>query len=248
MQEVGGLDEQAYFAAQERKSARKIAWEYGRLLHLAGLQTIGGHSVLDAGCGAGPGLRFFAGRGCPATGLDQSRYALQRAAQLAPGAHLVQGDLGAGLPFAGGSFGLVVMADVIEHITEGGRLLRECHRILRPGGALIVRTVNRWDLRRYWQGRRWSGVADPTHIHLYSPPELRQALQGAGFDRVRVRTGVKPIAWLPTRWLIGIPWPPLIGNGLMGAAFRRASPGGDKKPEHQDLHSEQRPNDQHPAP
>jgi SAM-dependent methyltransferase len=214
------MAEEAYFAAQERKSDRKLAWEYGRLLRLAGLHEVAGRQVLDAGCGAGPGLRFFHDRGSRVTGLDRSSYALERAALLVPEAQLIQVDLQAGLPLAPAHFDLVVLGDVIEHVTDGGRLLRDCYRVLRPGGALVLSTVNRWDVRRYWQGDQWSGVADPSHVHLYSPPEMRRVLQAAGFERVRVRAGAKPIFWLPVRWLIGLPWPPLIGNGLIAAAFR----------------------------
>jgi SAM-dependent methyltransferase len=213
------VDEGLYFAAQERKSDRKVSWEYGRLLRVAGLSSVHGWDVLDAGCGAGPGLRFFALQGSRVYGVDASSYALGRAHQLVGAARLVQVDLQAGLPFASGYFHLVVLGDVIEHVHTGELLLRECRRVLRPGGVLLVRTVNRWDVRRYWQGRRWSGVADASHVRLYSPPEMRQALRQAGFSRVRVRTGVKPMVWLPIRWLIGIPWPPLVGNGLLGIAM-----------------------------
>jgi len=217
------MDERAYFAAQERKSERKLAWEYGRLLRLAGLRPGSGCRVLDAGCGAGPGLRFFSARGGWVTGLDHSAYALQRARRWVPEAGLVQGDLRRGLPFAAGSFDLVVLGDVVEHVETAERLLHDCRRVLCPGGVLLVSTVNRWDLRRFLQGRRWSGVADNTHVHLYSPPELRRVLCQAGFARARVRAGVKPICWLPVRWPVGLPWPPLVGNGLIAAAVR----GGD---------------------
>jgi SAM-dependent methyltransferase len=213
------VDDAAYFAAQERKSERKVSWEYGRLLTLAGRPAVRGSTVLDAGCGAGPGLRFFVAQGSLTYGLDASFYALERARASVPAAHLVQGDLQAGLPFVGRRFDLVVLGDVIEHLTDGVPLLRECRRALRPGGVLLVRTVNRWDVRRHWQGARWSGVADPTHVHLYSPPELQRALREAGFTRVRTRTGVKPMLWLPVRWPIGIPWPPWVGNGLLGLGY-----------------------------
>ncbi len=212
------MDEESYFAAQERKSERKVAWEYGRLLALAGLSCVPSWRVLDVGCGAGPGLRFFAARSIQAWGVDASRYALERARALVPVARLVQADLRQGLPLAGASFDLLVLGDVIEHVPEGDQLLRECRRVLRAGGTLLVRTVNRWDLRRFWQGARWSGRADPTHVHLYSPPELHRALLEAGFARVRVRTGIKPLFWLPLRRPIGVPWPPLVGNGLVGVA------------------------------
>jgi len=214
------MDERAYYAAQERKSEAKVAWEYGRLLRLAGLRPPQGRRVLDAGCGAGPGLRFFSSWGNRLLGLDRSFYALQRARQLVPEAGLVQGDLAGGLPFAGESFDLVLLGDVLEHLDEGQALLSECWRVLRPGGALLVRTVNRWDLRRFFQGRRWSGRADPDHVRLYSPPELRRALRAAGFQEVRVRAGVKPLFWLPLRWKVGLPGPPLLGNGLVGMGRR----------------------------
>jgi SAM-dependent methyltransferase len=213
------VDEAAYFVAQERKSERKVNWEYGRLLKLAGVRSVHGRDILDAGCGAGPGLRFFVAQGSAAYGLDASFYALERARESVPIARLVQSDLQTGLPFAGSHLDLVVLGDVIEHIVDGTGLLRECRRVLRPGGCLLVRTVNRWDARRHWQGTRWSGVADPGHVRLYSPLELRRALQEAGFARTWVRTGVKPIFWLPVRWLVGIPWPPWVGNGLVGVGY-----------------------------
>lgn len=214
------VGEAAYFAAQERKSERKLAWEYGRLLALAGLRPPLGWRVLDVGCGAGPGLRFFSARGHPVYGVDRSAYALARARSLVPGARLVQGDLRAGLPMAAACVDLVILADVLEHMVEGEGLLRECWRALRPGGALIVRTVNRWDLRQFWQGQGWSGVADPEHVRLYSPPELRRALLAAGFVHVRVRAGVKPMCWLPLRRTLGLPWPPWVGNGLVGVGWK----------------------------
>lgn len=214
------MDEQQYYAAQERKSGRKVVWEYGRLLRYAGLRDVHGWTVLDGGCGAGPGLRFFIAHGGRAYGLDMSAYALARAHSLVPEARLVQADLQADLPLAGDAFDLVVLADVLEHVAEGQRLLRECRRVLRPAGVLVVRTVNRWDVRRHWQRSGWSGVADPGHVHLYSPPELREALRQAGFGGVRVHAGVKPMLWLPVRWVIGVPWPPLVGNGLAGVGRR----------------------------
>lgn len=215
------VDEAAYYAAQERKSDRKVAWEYGRLLALAGLKAPATWRVLDVGCGAGPGLRFFSARGNATCGLDCSAHALARARRLVPAAWLVQGDLESGLPFAPASFDLIVLGDVLEHLAHGEALLAECCRVLRPGGGLLVRTVNRWDARRHWQGRRWSGVADPGHVRLYSPPQLRRLLRQAGLAGVRVRAGVKPLFWLPLRRPLGLPWPPLLGNGLMGSGYRR---------------------------
>jgi 2-polyprenyl-3-methyl-5-hydroxy-6-metoxy-1,4-benzoquinol methylase len=121
------------------------------------------------------------------------------------------------MPLADRSVDVVLAADVIEHVPDGALLAAECWRVLRPGGTVIISTVNRWDLRRWTHpvlGRVWSALTDPTHVKFYAPWELRRLLQTAGFEQTRAWTGLKPVAWLPVRWRIGIPYPPLIGNGL----------------------------------
>ena len=69
-------DDPAYFADQMRQSERKIGVHYSRLFRLAGLSRFEPEGpVLDLGCGAGPGLRYFTRRGWRALGLDRSFYA-----------------------------------------------------------------------------------------------------------------------------------------------------------------------------
>ncbi len=216
-----------YFQGQLSKSDVKVAVQYGRLLRGAGVDpaALRGRRVLDAGCGAGPALRYLERLGAEAIGLDLVLYALRQARRQVR-APLVAGDLSQGIPLASESVDLVLLADVIEHLEpEAGRLLlEECRRVLRPGGRVIVGTVNGWDVRRLLQGRRWSGYRDPTHRVFYTPRSLARALRAAGFGRVRTRSGLKPVLWLPTRRLlgrwVGLPYPPLIGNGLLGTGVK----------------------------
>jgi SAM-dependent methyltransferase len=215
-----------YFAAQIRKSDAKIAWQYGRIFGLAGAREFGGLRVVDIGCGAGPALRYLAARGALALGLDHSRYALATATQLSPKSWVALNDSASGLPIQTGSADLVLMSELVEHIRPVEPLLRECHRILKPGGRVVVTTPNLWDARRVLAplaGRPWSGDTDPTHVNLYTPARLAADLRRAGFTRVRWRTGVKPAFWLSSRRLrlrLAIPYPPLVGNGLLATAVR----------------------------
>jgi 2-polyprenyl-3-methyl-5-hydroxy-6-metoxy-1,4-benzoquinol methylase len=210
--------DEAYFQAQLSKSLAKVAWQYGRLLRWAGVPRRPGLRVLDAGCGAAPALRYLALLGYNVVGSDLMRYPLEQAKTVAPEASTVLNDLTEGHAFADGAFDVVLAADVIEHLHDGAALLRECWRVLRPGGTVIISTVNAWDLRRWTHprtGRVWSALTDPTHVQFYTPLELGGALSDAGFGRVRTWAGLKPIAWLPLRKpRIGIPYPPLLGNGL----------------------------------
>lgn len=208
----------AYFEAQLSKSLSKVAWQYGRLLRWAGVPRRPGLRILDAGCGAAPALRYLTMLGYNTVGSDLMRYPLQQAQTVAPDAAVACNDLADGMAFADATFDVVLAADVIEHLHDRDAFLHECWRVLRPGGTIIVSSVNNWDLRRWTHpriGKVWSALTDPTHVYFYSPPELRRALRHVGFAQVRAWAGLKPMAWLPIRRpRIGIPYPPLLGNGL----------------------------------
>jgi hypothetical protein len=113
---------------------------------------------------------------------------------------------------------------VIEHVAPARSLLAQCRRALRSGGVVVLTTPNLWDARRPFLrlvGRPWSGHADPTHVSLFDPPALRAALTAAGFAAPRVASGFKPLLRLGGRRLpvrLALPYPPLIGNGLLAAA------------------------------
>jgi 2-polyprenyl-3-methyl-5-hydroxy-6-metoxy-1,4-benzoquinol methylase len=217
--------DETYFVRQLSKSDAKLNWHYGRVFALAGVAPSG--RVLDIGCGAGPGLRYFAARGARAAGVDLVHYPLVESQRLVPGALLAQGDVGRNLPFADASFDLLLLSELVEHIADERPPLAECHRVLRPGGAVVVTTPNLWDIRRALApitGRIWSGDTDPTHCNLFTPPRLGRALRAAGFIQVRWRTGIKPMGWLSSRRLrmrLALPYPPLVGNGLLAVGRRR---------------------------
>jgi SAM-dependent methyltransferase len=218
----------AYFQNQIRKSDAKIAWQYGRLLAFARLERATPWRVLDAGCGAGPGLRYLTAQGHRAFGCDLITYPLHVARQLTPTARLVQNDLNWALPFRDRSFDLILLSEVIEHVQDAVALLKECWRVLDRGGVVVATTPNLWDARRLYYPllkRTWSGDADPTHVELFDPPKLRRALESAGFRRASVRAGFKPAAWVSSRRLkaqVAIPTPPLVGNTLVARGYKDA--------------------------
>lgn len=124
-------------------------WEYLRsakviqALERAGVGVSG--RVLDAGCGGGGTALSLAEESRLAVGLDlDARFAGSgtrlRAERGIPNAGFVQGD-GARLPFRDGAFDLVFSHSVIEHVASAEGYLRECHRVLRPGGVLYLSTA-----------------------------------------------------------------------------------------------------------
>lgn len=218
-----------YFAAQIAKSDAKVRWEYSRLIALGRIALRPEARVLDAACGAAPGLRYFDGRVAQVVGLDISNAALRAARAFLPTAPLVQADLDAPLPLAAATCDLIVLREAIEHVRDAEATLRDCLRALRPGGCVAITTPNLWDARRPLLAaarRTWSGDADPTHTRLFTPRTMSALLRRAGFDRVRVRTGFKPMLRVGGRRLpisIAIPYPPLVGNGIVAFGWREGA-------------------------
>jgi SAM-dependent methyltransferase len=100
-----------------------------------------GGRLLDAGCGRY--LKFckeWAGR-AEVVGIDLET-TLETSNRSSP--YGVRGDLNH-LPFPSGYFDLVISRHVVEHLEEPPLVFREFHRVLKPGGKVILLTPNKWD-------------------------------------------------------------------------------------------------------
>jgi SAM-dependent methyltransferase len=135
-------------------------------------------ALLDAGCGTGGFLRFARGldtfeRLC---GVDMSAEAIELARRALPGAELHVAPL-TGAPFEDESFDLVTLNDVLQHVEEREveASLRELRRVLRPDGALLVRTNG---------GLR--GSRPRSDWRLYSRGDLVAELERGGFSVERI--------------------------------------------------------------
>ncbi|HUZ22853.1 MAG TPA: class I SAM-dependent methyltransferase [Streptosporangiaceae bacterium] len=104
-----------------------------------------GGSVLDLGCGTGELARAIAAVGRRATGCDISGEMLSRAVAADPACGVEWVQLYPGwrqLPFAPAIFDAVVAASVLEYVDEPSTILRECARVLRPGGVVLCTVPN----------------------------------------------------------------------------------------------------------
>jgi SAM-dependent methyltransferase len=145
--------------------------------------------ILEVGCGPGNLLLYLMEEGfTKATGIDISEEQVQIA--LERGLYAETADAFDYLPRATAKFQAIFAIDFIEHFEKGEvlELLRLIHRVLGNGGQLIIQTPN-------GQGLFPQQVihADLTHLTIFSPSSLRQALYLAGFCDVRFEeTGPVP--------------------------------------------------------
>jgi SAM-dependent methyltransferase len=139
-----------------------------------------GAVVLEAGCGEGYGADLLAGGAAAVLALDYDAPTTAHVARRYPGIGVARANLVA-LPVRDGGCDAVVSLQVIEHLWEQERFLRECRRVLRPGGELLVSTPNRIT---FSPGR--DTPLNPFHTRELSAPELAGLVAGAGFVDVRV--------------------------------------------------------------
>ncbi|MGW5384490.1 class I SAM-dependent methyltransferase [Nocardia sp. NPDC003963] len=139
--------------------------------------------VLEAGSGEGYGANMIAGVARAVVGVDYDRGAAIHVRTRYPAVHMIRGNLAA-LPLPEASVDAVVNFQVIEHLWDQAEFLRECLRVLRPGGELLISTPNRIT---FSPGR--DTPLNPFHTRELNAAELTELLEAAGF-RVELMTGV----------------------------------------------------------
>jgi 2-polyprenyl-6-hydroxyphenyl methylase/3-demethylubiquinone-9 3-methyltransferase len=160
-----------------------------------------GAVLIDAGCGGGLLAPHLAGRGYRHVGVDLRRSGLEQAA--AHGVQALQGDVTA-LPLATGCADVVAAGEILEHVTDLPGTVAELARVLRPGGLLVLDTVNDTALSRLITitlGERL-GVA-PEGLHdaaLFVDPRRLVAEFHRHGVRLEVR-GARPSVPGLIRWL-----------------------------------------------
>lgn len=149
---------------------------------------VAGRAVLDIGCGDGTLAAELARAGARVTGLDPDAAMLRVAA--ARDIALVQGRIEA-LPFATARFDLVTAVTVLCFVHDEATAWREMARVLRPGGALVIGELGRWNL---WALRRrirgWMGSRLWRSAVFHSAAQLRDAATAAGLVVEEVRGAV----------------------------------------------------------
>jgi len=188
-----------------------------------------GSVVADLGAGGGQNSLLLARRGLIPVACDIVPAARQH------GLLTVGLDAGGHLPFRDGALAGVLAGEIIEHVYDPALLLRECRRVLRPGGVLVLTTPNlaaAQDRLRFLVGRAPRQV-DPFHEYLYlhirpfTYSLLAHGLRIAGLVPARplsnyvvwrTRFGELRSGWAARRW-------PTLGGSLAVAAVRPAQNG-----------------------
>jgi|HubBroStandDraft_2_1064218.scaffolds.fasta_scaffold32341_2 ubiquinone/menaquinone biosynthesis C-methylase UbiE len=198
--EVSGIfDRMASHYADERGQSPWFQAQLKIVLEMLGSEK--GH-ILDIGCAAGAEFEPLLARGFQIVGIDYSPEMLTLAHQRYAASHAVQlsradAEL---LPFPDASFDHVVCLGVFEYLSTYDRCLEEIHRVLRPGGVVIISLPTRISLDRIslnlfnltavpaWRaikklrGKRTSGKPVGRHWNRCIPWQIPALLHKHGFN------------------------------------------------------------------
>lgn len=162
-----------------------------------------GAVLVDLGCGAGLLAPHAGPLGYRLVGVDLVTTSLVQARE--HGVEPIRGDVHA-IPLVDGCADAVSAGEILEHVDDPSTVVSEACRILRPGGMLVIDTINATGLARFITvtlGERIPGFA-PKGIHdpgLFVPPALLQeACARSGVD-LTVR-GIRPALGQMVRWWV----------------------------------------------
>jgi len=119
------------------------------------------------------------------TAVEVNHWALVQSKTVAPRTSL-QVASAEDLPFPDGTFGVIIIKHVVEHLPHPEKAISELGRVMAQGGVLILATPNLASLSRSWKGEKWIGYQDLTHISLKPPREWLGMINSVGFKVKRV--------------------------------------------------------------
>ncbi len=175
----------AYTAVEDEtyvteRSGRELTFDK----HLAALeQHVGpanGRSLLDVGAYIGVFVEVAQAAGWQACGVEPSAWAAAEAQK--HGLDVIQGTQDAAA-LQDRQFDVITMWDVIEHVAEPVAEIEKSYQLLKPGGWLVIHTMDVHSPMARLMGSRWPWLMD-MHLHYFSQQSMAYVLQKVGFEVV----------------------------------------------------------------
>jgi len=150
--------------------------------------------LLDVGCGNGQFLAAMRELGWEVVGVEPDGQAV-KVAQERFGLNVYESVLEE-IGFPDDTFDAITMNHVVEHLPDPIGTLRECKRILKKGGRLVVTVPNIESLGHRLYRDAWRGLEVPRHLFLFSPRTLRVCAESSGLQVLELRTTARTARWM----------------------------------------------------
>ena len=192
------------------EAQHRIAYLRTRVRELR--QFVQSGRLLEIGCAAG----FFLEAAKPyfdVRGVELSEFSSRYARDVL--GHSVHTGTVASARFDDDTFDVIIMSDVIEHLTDPRSTLAEARRVLKRDGVILISTgnVSSWLARR--DLFKWKLMGPPWHLYYYSPQSLKRLLAAEGFVVFHLYTNSRytysqnrvvnnaALGWITSRFRLG---------------------------------------------
>jgi len=166
----------------------------------------GGDAVLELGCGPGKYVAMLQSLGFSVVGVDPCAFSTWEVLRKETSATLIDGVKAEALPFPDRYFDHAVCLGALLYFHDVKRAMEELRRVVKPGGHVIIRTVNKDNLYTSRSGK----PLDPASQHLFSMKELSELLEDHGFTlKDSYSYGFWPPFWPRLWWYLACVWLPL---------------------------------------
>ena len=153
--------------------------------------------ILDVGCGDGfhlQLLREFGEDTWNLEGVDIDSRAVEMAAK--KGLKIHEGTI-EDLELPEDHYDVVYTIQTVEHVADPHGMLSAIHRVLKPGGRLVIVTDNTDSIDFGWFKKGyWGGYHFPRHWNLFNRSSLERLAARGGFETERIETIVSPVNWV----------------------------------------------------
>lgn len=219
-----GENETEEYFLQDYLPLHQSNWENSLAERRAHLEMIRSHfslparpRLLDVGCALGFMLAQAKAAGWEAVGVETSEFAARYASEHND-CEVYHGTLQhAG--FRAGSFDVVTLMDVIEHVPEPRDLMADVYRVLHPHGIIFLTTPNFASIFVRLYGRNAYGIGPDEHVTYFQPATIKRLLRTSGFTKTVI--GTKDLYAENLRRLLGRRDP--AAQSQIKAAFRPRS-------------------------
>lgn len=143
--------------------------------------------LLEIGCGNGDRLIKIRRLGWGVEGQEIDPVAVSTCLRKHPGLKVSLGGL-RDISYPDGTFDAIIMNHVVEHLHDPASLLKECLRILKKGGVLVLATPNINSFGHRYFKSAWRGLEPPRHLYIFSVNTLKRLAEDAGFERFNIWT------------------------------------------------------------
>jgi len=177
------VDYEAHIGTQKQRLGwlRRLDYEYGiHKRYRAIMRYTGTGHMLDVGCGTGAFLDGMRDRGWTVAGIEPgiqaAEYGRTELGLDIENATLENAEL------APGSYDLVTMWNVLEHLPDPRQALVRVREALRPGGLLVFAVPNLNSTDRMLFRQYWAGYDLPRHLYVFPDEVLASMVRAAGFE------------------------------------------------------------------